>query len=810
MASIEQFITTLKLGELRRQRDFLRQKYDRIEQQAAASATDEEKLRGLYDGLHELQYKFHGIHYEVDNMRMLLMEIDAGRASPDLVGFWLRWLEDQLASGELRSEFVYMFGVLLDEWAFTQKAETPPLPGHAEATQAIRRQVEGSAGIAPGDYAPLLKDLISVSGKLTLSEADARLRNDLDREMVSTVIPPDMEAALKNIRDNIYRPPALRGEVRRVIESDRLPHELGDALSIVLNDLDHWAWPSEGVPALVIEARRKWRLFLGEDLPNACLLDIMGMRWNKEFKERINDKRMDLITQLEQFIELDISESAVQDLRNKIDEAWGLSPGYPLDIWKEAGQPIKKAEPHSIMAYRIETQKKLRDITLLDRYSGQQSTSSMETALMLVNAEIQLGRAAFPEQPLYVLKADLKDFYASISHEVLMTILTDMEAPERQIAFLKRFLEIPIQLDGEVITTRRGLPNDRVLSNWLAELLLRLMDQHIQRAAPVQIVRLVDDICMISPSAEHIRKAWDALKEFCGICGLEINEAKSGSVCIGGERPSGLPENPPGWLMLWLDSDANWHVDTDDLNAYLELVKKRLARESTLLGLIDIYNDELTFLTGELAFGALLGESHREEIRQAMMRFHHDLFGPGEGIAERIASEVKKRFTVENADSAPLAIPDAWLYWPITAGGLGLNHGDVVITEYENDIDYRGLHFEKQPTTRDENWQLKSNDWSRFFRSYLQEVRPQGPHIHGSMQPLVDDFIKRGATLTGGKQKTLSPYWRWVLQIYGPQIIDRFGTFRFLITELVPLQLILQRRVGDEAPGDSENEEIPF
>lgn len=32
----------------------------------------------------------------------------------------------------------------------------------------------------------------------------------------------------------------------------------------------------------------------------------------------------------------------------------------------------------------------------------------------------------------------------------------------------------------------------------------------------------------------------------------------------------------------------------------------------------------------------------------------------------------------------------------------------------------------------------------------------------------------------------------WVLYLYGPQIREHLGTFRFLITELVPLQIILK------------------
>jgi hypothetical protein len=72
------------------------------------------------------------------------------------------------------------------------------------------------------------------------------------------------------------------------------------------------------------------------------------------------------------------------------------------------------------------------------------------------------------------------------------------------------------------------------------------------------------------------------------------------------------------------------------------------------------------------------------------------------------------------------------------------------------------------------------------------------------METLVKDFISRGAELSAGQQKTLSPYWRWVLYIYGPQILESFGTFRFLFSELVPLQILTSRQSADGGADDAE------
>ena len=46
----------------------------------------------------------------------------------------------------------------------------------------------------------------------------------------------------------------------------------------------------------------------------------------------------------------------------------------------------------------------------------------------------------------------------------------------------------------------------------------------------------------------------------------------------------------------------------------------------------------------------------------------------------------------------------------------------------------------------------------------------------------------RGQEISGGKQAGLSDYWRWVLSVYGPEVLDKFGTFRFLLTDLVPCE----------------------
>lgn len=97
------------------------------------------------------------------------------------------------------------------------------------------------------------------------------------------------------------------------------------------------------------------------------------------------------------------------------------------------------------------------------------------------------------------------------------------------------------------------------------------------------------------------------------------------------------------------------------------------------------------------------------------------------------------------------------------------------------------------PEERSHDWQYRHNAWSSFYHSLTQEIRASEPVTNQVMEALVRDFIHRGSEMSNSQQVGLSPYWRWILSIYGPQILEVLGTFRFLITELVPLQLIMQQ-----------------
>ena len=136
-------------------------------------------------------------------------------------------------------------------------------------------------------------------------------------------------------------------------------------------------------------------------------------------------------------------------------------------------------------------------------------------------------------------------------------------------------------------------------------------------------------------------------------------------------------------------------------------------------------------------------------------------------------------------------LPEAWFHWPITAGGLGIQQPLIIAHSYQEA--WQGLTAANVPAERSPWWQQNDNPWATFYRHWLQTIEPSEPEANSVLSSLTADFIARGGEVHANEQSGLSAYWRWILALYGPQILERCGSFRFLFTELVPLQLIARK-----------------
>jgi hypothetical protein len=816
----DQFITQIKLRELREQRARLLNAYEALSQRAASAPTDAARLRVLYEGLQQISFANQSLHPDVANLEPLLLEMQTNAASQETVAFWRARLERELSNGRLRSEMVTIFGALLEEWAAHSGEKTSD---DQESTNIQAQLVaEMTRPAETGSFTTLLDTLFA---SFSYSEADAvsRMQRALGDGLHRRVTTVELSPVLEQISHSPYRSPAERSGARTFLLDDLLQKELADALTLMLEHIEEWAWPEEGLPTRAHWTPNKWRLFIEDGLPNACFLEILGRRWHAIFQKFFQEEQQTRLKQLRRAQSSQTHLIEREQTSGQFHQTAGLSLLGELDIWAtadNAAQPhrapaesidgwveYRTAEYGTIFQLRGRMREQLRALEELAGYGSQQSKGAMETALMLLNAEIQVARAAFPNAPLYVVKVDIKDFYPSLPHALLLDLLHRYGLAPAQHTFFRTFLRLPIQRGSEIAPAERGVPNEHVLSDVLGELILSLLDWHVQREAQVQIIRAIDDICFLTPSADEALKAWQAVQAFCDTCGLALNLEKCGAVCIGGELPAALPASQPKWSLLALDERGEWRVNPAAFEDYLAQARQQIAQASSLLAQVETYNGHLKYLIKALGLRLPLGDVHRQSANQAMLHVHHALFGERQGIIATLRQVIQQRF-LDHASSTH--IPEAWFYWPITAGGPGLVQASVLTAAYAESL---ARHSRPAvPEERLSGWQRLrgNNEWFNFYAALLNEVRPKAPAPNQVMETLVKDFIQRGSELSSGKQKDLSPYWRWVLYIYGPQILEALGTFRFLISELVPLQLTTRKHGQDEQDEAASDDDIPF
>jgi hypothetical protein len=770
--------------------------------------------------LRGLSFAGQSLHPEVVNLEILLHAIESGTLSADVLSLWRKRLEEELAAGRLRSEFVYLFGALLEEWTGEVPADERL---RQQGRQARDRLLEAALREpALNRHTDVLDPLFDELGP-ALTDLGERLRQKCRENLCVPVRKNELADVLSGISGNIYQAPWLRREARCFAANDLLCKELSDALTILLAELHTWNWPAEGLGVRVLWTRNKWRLYLDEDLPTACLLELLGERWIAIFDHLIGDSTSrvhERRARLKKLSDLNAPAVIVENERRMLREAeqlMDLGFSEEADPWEENETPPTVSttpDINSIVQMRAREQRILRSLRVGGDYDGEYD--AINRAVVLVHAEIQLTRAAFPDRPLNVVKIDMRDCYGSLPHNVLLTLLSRLGLNEDDRAFFARFLTPPLRDESEnVQRMRRGVPMNHTLSGMLAELLLRLLEKHVQRKARVRIVRLVDDVCILAPDGVAAVAAWQAIADFCDACGLSVNEEKSGAVCLGGALPDALPRRLPRWGMLELDERGDWRVHGETFDAHLMQSRERIESASSIFSRVQLYNANLKYLLSSLALSAALGDVHRQATDRAIGQFHQHFFGPGKGIMDGLRATIRERFQV-NADVLG-GIPESWLYWPITAGGLALKNPLVVAAQYA--AAYRLRDRMAIPSVRLPGWNLHANDWSAYYGGLLELVHPIEPSETKVMKTLVNDFIARGKEISGGQQEGLDPYWRWILCTYGPEILQRFGSFRFLIAELVPLQLIGQQLVRDSSLADNEHstnessaprEDIPF
>ena len=432
-----------------------------------------------------------------------------------------------------------------------------------------------------------------------------------------------------------------------------------------------------------------------------------------------------------------------------------------------------------------------------------------------------------------MLATDFRWFGPSLPHATLMTVLKFLHVNEEYLALFKRFLETPMVFadDGPDATPqvrRRGVPMSHALSDSLGEAVLFCLDLAVNRATRGHMLYRFHDDVWFWGLTDQCAAAWTAIQEFSKVTGLDLNEEKTGSVQI--VRPSSkvkagsdrLPKGEIRWGFLRLDAEKRgWIIDRKLVDQHIEELRRQLSACRSVFAWIQAWNAYVSrFFTINFGDAAhCFGKAHEDSIIATFEHIQKQLF-PSGSVNAHLKNTITERFGNES-------IPDGFLYFPIKLGGLDLRnpfipHLCVHADSLDNPLDRlqkaydeeqeayetakqrfdsaathktaTGFRPEKDPDTF-----MSFEEYTRFREEVSMQLAsaytdlqtgPKAQEVH-----LTSD-VKTALSTSGvqfgdGMQKA---YDKWIMQLYGPEIIREYGALSLGDSELLPIGLVNMMR----------------
>jgi RNA-directed DNA polymerase len=150
---------------------------------------------------------------------------------------------------------------------------------------------------------------------------------------------------------------------------------------------------------------------------------------------------------------------------------------------------------------------------------GYRRGRSTKDAMRKVWRELQSGRE-------WIVDADLKDFFGSVDHAKLLTLVAQRIADGRVLRLIEAMLKAGSYGKGRLFPTERGTPQGGVVSPLLSNILLTPFDQEMRRKG-YQLTRYADDWVVTCESAAEARAAVAAALRILNELGVQLHPQKT-------------------------------------------------------------------------------------------------------------------------------------------------------------------------------------------------------------------------------------------------------------------------------------------
>ena len=141
---------------------------------------------------------------------------------------------------------------------------------------------------------------------------------------------------------------------------------------------------------------------------------------------------------------------------------------------------------------------------------------------------VQRAQKNINEGYQHIVDIDLKSFFDEVDHCTLLQLLYRKVKCPLTMRLIRRWLRAPIQVDGQLVKRRKGVPQGSPLSPLLSNIMLHELDRELERQG-LRYVRYADDFSIYLKRKSQARKVGNSIYLFLrDRLKLPINRAKSG------------------------------------------------------------------------------------------------------------------------------------------------------------------------------------------------------------------------------------------------------------------------------------------
>ncbi|KAL5378355.1 hypothetical protein PMIN06_004728 [Paraphaeosphaeria minitans] len=468
--------------------------------------------------------------------------------------------------------------------------------------------------------------------------------------------------------------------------------------------------------------------------------------------------------------------------------------------------------------------------------------------LHIVATEIILNTRLHGE--LTCFRSNFKSWNPLLPHETILAIFKFFGVGVKWRTFFKTFLQAPLKLTDDKSSSprirRRGTPGSHALSDVFGEVVFACLDFSVNQATDGEMMyRLYDDIWFWSKHYEKCVKAWDCVQEFATAMTVKIDDVKTGHVRIFHDKAKyksddvdmdgRLPTGEIRWGFLYLDGfTGRFEIDDRMVDGHIEELRAQLQGKSkSVIDWIQAWNTyAATFFSSNFGKPAnCFGREHVDRMLATHRRIQETIFDGG-NVVQFLKKTIEERFQVKD-------IPDGFLFFPVELGGLDLKSPFVGLLQIRGSVkenpydlveaflkkefkDYkeariafdRGDVSSNRYARADRGWKpakdadifLPFEEYVRYREQYAPTgkanivrtyrylmKRPEEESIDVSTQiQQATQALNGQSNLKGitGYWHGMEPYWKWVAQMYGPEMCERFGGLNVVDPGLLPIGMV--------------------